>query len=72
MFPHSPRAVLKKAAQARLEAMGFDAMMATELEFFLFEKSFDEIRKEKFRDLEPISVATTRTTRSCRPPRKNM
>ena len=29
--------------------------MATELEFFLFEKSFDEIRKEGFRNLEPIS-----------------
>ena len=51
---HSPRAVLKKQIR-RLEAMGFDAMMATELEFFLFEKNFDEIRKEKFRDLEPIS-----------------
>lgn len=52
--PHSPRAVLKKQVK-RLEAMGFDAMMATELEFFLFEKSFDEIRKEDFRDLAPIS-----------------
>ena len=35
--------------------MGFDAMMATELEFFLSEKSFDEIRKDQFRDLQPIS-----------------
>lgn len=52
--PHSPRAVLKKQLK-RLEAMGFDAMMATELEFFLFEKSFDDIRKSGFRDLEPIS-----------------
>ena len=52
--PHSPRAVLKRQL-ARLEAMGFDAMMATELEFFLFEKSFDEIRKGGFRDLDPIS-----------------
>jgi len=51
---HSPRAVLKKQLK-RLEALGFDAMMATELEFFLFEKSFDDIRKDKFRDLEPIS-----------------
>ena len=51
---HSPRAVLKKQV-ARLEAMGLAAMMATELEFFLFEKSFDEIRKEGFRGLEPIS-----------------
>ncbi len=52
--PHSPRAVLRKQLR-RLKAMGFDAMMATELEFFLFEKSFDQIRKEKWRDLEPIS-----------------
>ena len=52
--PHSPRAILKKQI-ARLSAMGFDAMMATELEFFLSEKSFDEIRKDQFRDLQPIS-----------------
>jgi glutamine synthetase len=36
--------------------MGLSAMMATELEFFLFEKSFDEIRAEGFRDLQPISA----------------
>ena len=52
--PHSPRAMLKKQI-ARLEALGFDAMMATELEFFLFEKSLDDIRKSGFRALEPIS-----------------
>jgi glutamine synthetase len=46
--------MLKKQV-ARLEAMGFDPKMATELEFFLFEKSFDEIRKSGFRDLAPIS-----------------
>ena len=53
--PHSPRAVLKKQI-ARLESMGFSPVMATELEFFLFAKSFDEIRAEGFRDLEPISA----------------
>ncbi|UYP69732.1 glutamine synthetase family protein [Thalassobacter stenotrophicus] len=52
--PHSPRAMLKKQI-ARLEALGFDAMMATELEFFLFEKSLDDIRKSGFSALEPIS-----------------
>lgn len=52
--PHSPRAMLKRQL-ARLEEMGFDAIMATELEFFLFEKSLDEIRKSGFRDLAPIS-----------------
>ena len=29
--------------------------MATELEFFIFERSFDDIRKSGFRDLAPIS-----------------
>jgi glutamine synthetase len=52
--PHSPRAILKKQI-ARLGALGLEAKMATELEFFLFEKSFGEIRKGGFRDLEPIS-----------------
>ncbi len=52
--PHSPRAILKRQID-RLKALGYDAMMATELEFFLFEKSFDEIRKGGFRDLTPIS-----------------
>ncbi|MEC3861163.1 glutamine synthetase family protein [Mesobacterium sp. TK19101] len=52
--PHSPRAMLK-AQIARIEAMGLTPMMATELEFFLFEKSFDEIRKSGYRDLAPIS-----------------
>ncbi|MGC3873220.1 glutamine synthetase family protein [Halomonas sp. GXIMD04776] len=52
--PHSPRAMLKRQL-VRLEAMGFDAIMATELEFFLFEKSVDEIRRSGFRDLAPIS-----------------
>lgn len=52
--PHSPRAVLKRQLE-RLAAIGYDAVMATELEFYLFEKSFDEIRKTGFRNMEPIS-----------------
>ena len=51
---HSPRAILKKQISL-FEALGFEAKMATELEFFLFEKSFDDIRKDGFRHLEPIS-----------------
>lgn len=54
-IPHSPRAVLKSQIK-KLESLGFDAMIATELEFFLFEKSFDEIRKNNFQDLKPISA----------------
>ena len=52
--PHSPRAILKRQI-AKLDALGFTAKMATELEFFLFEKTFDEIRASGFRDLAPIS-----------------
>ena len=54
-IPHSPRTVLKRQI-ARLEALGYEAMMATELEFFLFDKSVDEVRKSGFRDMEPISA----------------
>ncbi len=53
--PHSPRAVLKRQI-VRLAELGYTAKAATELEFFLFEKSFDEIRKGGFRDLAPISA----------------
>ncbi|WP_417666407.1 glutamine synthetase family protein [Roseibium sp.] len=52
--PHSPRAMLKSQI-ARLADMGLTPMMATELEFFLFEKGLDEMRKSGYRDLEPIS-----------------
>ena len=51
---HSPRAILKKQIK-RLQEMGFDPIMATELEFFLFEKSFKEIQENGFRELRPIS-----------------
>ena len=51
---HSPRAILKKQIK-RLQEMGFDPIMATELEFFLFEKSFNEIQENGFRELRPIS-----------------
>jgi glutamine synthetase len=76
---HSPRAVLKKQLK-RLEAMGLDATMATELEFFLFEKSFDEIRKGQFHDLAPISgynedyniLQTTREEHVMRPLRNHL
>ncbi len=51
--PHSPRQILKTQVD-RLAALGFDAMMATELEFFLFEGAPDGIRKAGFRDLKPI------------------
>lgn len=52
--PHAPRAVLKRQI-ARLTALGYDAMMATELEFFLFEGTADQIAKTNYQSLTPIS-----------------
>lgn len=52
---HAPRQVLKGQLDT-LSEMGFSPIMATELEFFLFSKTYDEIRKSGFRDLEPISA----------------
>jgi glutamine synthetase len=52
--PHSPRAILKKQV-ARARAMGFEPMMATELEFYLFENSYENLRDGGLRDLKPVS-----------------
>ncbi|MQW87435.1 glutamine synthetase family protein [Sinorhizobium saheli] len=52
--PHSPRAILKKQV-ARLEAMGLKAFMASELEFFLFDQSYDDARLSGYRDLQLAS-----------------
>lgn len=77
--PHSPRQMLKKQV-ARLDAIGLTPMMATELEFFLFEHSYDEIRKSGFRNLTPISgynedyniLQTTREEHVMRPIRNHL
>ena len=52
--PHSPRAILK-AQVKRLEAMGMSAFMATELEFFLFDQSYDQARENGYRNLKLAS-----------------
>jgi glutamine synthetase len=51
--PHSPRAVLKRQV-ARAREMGFEPMMATELEFFLFEQSFEGLWDAGYRDLQTL------------------
>ncbi|MCX7644068.1 MAG: glutamine synthetase family protein [Rhodobacteraceae bacterium] len=56
--PHSPRAILKRQV-ARAREMGFEPMMATELEFFLFEKSFDQMFDEGYRDLRTLGRYNT-------------
>lgn len=51
----SPRAILKRQV-ARARALGFDPMMATELEFYIFENSYENLRDGGLRDLKPISA----------------
>ena len=51
--PHSPREMLKKQI-ARAEALGLTPGMATELEFFLFQGTHDEIAQNGYA-LKPIS-----------------
>lgn len=53
-IPVSPRAILKRQI-ARLADMGLSAMMASELEFYLFEESFEEAHGQGYRDLNLIS-----------------
>ncbi|OYU19279.1 MAG: glutamine synthetase [Rhodobacteraceae bacterium PARR1] len=50
----SPRAILKRQV-ARARAMGFDAMMATELEFYIFENAYENLRDGGLSALKPIS-----------------
>ncbi|CDN48393.1 glutamine synthetase family protein [Neorhizobium galegae] len=52
--PHSPRAILKTQVK-RLEAMGMSAFMATELEFFLFDQTYDQARESSYRNLKLAS-----------------
>ena len=51
----SPRAILRRQV-ARARAMGFEPMMASELEFYIFENSYEALRDGALRDLKPISA----------------
>ena len=49
--PHSPRAMLKRQLQ-RLEAMKLKAYVASELEFFLFDDSYEIANRKGYRNLK--------------------
>ncbi|TNC51917.1 glutamine synthetase [Rubellimicrobium rubrum] len=51
--PHAPRSVLKRQVE-RARAMGLEPMMATELEFFLFEESFEQLWDARYRRMTPV------------------
>jgi glutamine synthetase len=51
--PHAPRAILRRQI-ARLAEIGLQPMMASELEFFLFEESFRDLHAAGYRAPTPI------------------
>ena len=53
-IPHSPRAILKRQVD-RLASKGISAMMASELEFFLFNTPYEENRNRGYRNMELAS-----------------
>ena len=53
-LPHSPRAVLRKQV-ARMKERGWLAYFASELEFYLFNESYDSVRAKHWRNLETAS-----------------
>ncbi len=52
--PHAPRNMLKRQID-RLAALGYGTAAATELEFFLFKESFEDLAARKWREPTPIS-----------------
>ena len=52
--PHSPRAMLRRQV-ARLREAGLQAMMASELEFFLFANSYGDLHAAGYRGMAPVS-----------------
>ncbi len=50
----SPRAILKQQIE-RAKSMGLVPMLASELEFYLFEESFEAAHKSGYRTLTPVS-----------------
>ncbi len=50
-IPHSPRALLK-AMEARLASKGYTAFLASELEFYLFDETYESAHQKHYNDLK--------------------
>ena len=50
-IPHSPRGMLRNQV-ARLAAMGMSAYLASELEFYLFDETYESVEAKGWRDLK--------------------
>ncbi|MBT8079391.1 MAG: glutamine synthetase family protein [Gammaproteobacteria bacterium] len=49
-LPHSPRAMLRQQI-SKLASLGMQAMMASELEFYLFDETYDSARQKSYSNL---------------------
>lgn len=54
LVPHAPRSVLRRQIE-RARAMGFEPMMATELEFFLFAQGYKDLFDAGYRGMTPTA-----------------
>jgi len=52
---HAPRSVLK-AQLARLSQMGLSCVAATELEFFVYQQSYEQMRDNGYTSMKPVSA----------------
>jgi len=50
LLPHAPRSILKRQL-ARLAERGWSAHMASELEFYVLDESYESAREKRYRDL---------------------
>lgn len=50
-LPHSPRGILKRQL-ARAHELGFVAKMGSELEFYVFDETFESAREKEYRDMK--------------------
>lgn len=53
LVPIAPRSILRRQIE-RAKALGFDAMMATELEFYLFEETFEQLWDRRWHAPTPV------------------
>lgn len=53
-IPHSPRAILQRQVK-RLEKLGFKSAVATELEFFVFDETYNEVRQKNYQHMTTVS-----------------
>src|SRR5687767_4390277 len=53
LIPVAPRTILRRQVE-RARERGFDALMASELEFYLLRDTYEKAAKKNFHDLEPF------------------